>query len=194
MRTFKIVLAGDGGVGKTTLLDAFRLGKFFQHKTTIGLSISLCTVNLERGVKCKLIVYDFSGQPRFMRLAHEIPRIIRGAQGAILVFDLSSFATLLVLDRWADIIRRVNGDIPIILVGTKADLEPEVGEDDIREFAERLGARAFVKTSSKLMLNVDKPFKLLVQMMMERQEAYTPLAVRFMSSEIRMKAEDGQSG
>ena len=171
MRTFKIVLAGDGGVGKTTLLDAFRLGKFFQHKTTIGLSISLCTVNLEHGVKCKLIVYDFSGQPRFMRLAHEIPRILRGAHGAILAFDLSSFTTLLTLDQWAEVIRKVNGDIPLVLVGTKADLEPEVSDNDVKEFLEKLGAVAFVKTSSKLMLNVDKPFKLLAKMMMEKQGA-----------------------
>jgi len=167
MKVFKVLLVGDGGVGKTTLLDAYKLRKFFEHKATIGLSISVCEVRLDDRRKCKFIVYDFSGQPRFMRIAKHIPRLVKGAHGAILAFDLSSLMTLPVLMEWASIIREVNGDIPTILVGTKADLEPEVSQEDIRDFMKRLGVRAYVETSSKLMKNVDAPFRLLAQLIME---------------------------
>jgi len=173
MRAFKVLLAGDGGVGKTTLLDAFKLGRFFEHNATIGLNITLCAVRLEDGRKCKLIVFDFSGQPRFMRMAYDIPRLVRRAYGAILVFDLSCLMTLPTLLEWSSIIREANGDIPIILVGTKADLEHEVGEEDIRDFMGRLGARAYIETSSKLMKNVDLPFKMLAKMIMDE---YTSLS------------------
>jgi len=168
MRAFKVVVAGDGGVGKTTLIDAYKLGRFFEHKTTIGLNITVCVVDLGRGVRCKFVIYDLSGQPRFMRIAREIPRIVRGADGAILAFDLSSFTSLLVLKEWAEIIRKVNEDIPVILVGTKADLEPEVNDEEIERLREELGAIKYIRTSSKLMLNVEEPFKLLARAIIAR--------------------------
>ncbi|HEW89957.1 MAG TPA: GTP-binding protein [Candidatus Bathyarchaeota archaeon] len=168
MKVLKVLMVGDGGVGKSTLVDAFRLGRFSPHEPTIGLSLLVCNVDDEAGRRYKLIIYDFSGQPRFFRLYYNVPSLMRGAHGAMLVFDLSSLMSLTSLKDWAELVKRANEDIPMILVGTKADLEHEVGEEEIRDLMEALGAKAFVRTSAKLMENVDVPFKLMVSLIKER--------------------------
>ena len=167
MRAFKVLLVGDGGVGKSTLLDAYRLGKFFEHKVTIGLCLSMCTVLLD-GRRFRLSIYDFSGQPRFFKMIKAVPSLMKGAHGAIVVFDMSSLPTLMTANEWAEMVRDLNGDIPMVLVGTKADLESEVGEEDIRGVMEKFGIEIFIETSSKLMKNVSEPFKTLTRLMVER--------------------------
>ena len=163
-----MLLVGDGGVGKSTLLDAFKFKRYFEHKVTIGLSHAVCTVNLGGSERYKLSIFDFSGQPRFFRMIKAVPTLMRGADGAIVAFDLSSFSTLLTAREWIAIIREVSGDIPIVLVGTKADLEREVGENDVKELMEKLGLEVYVETSAKLLKNVDEPFKVITKMILER--------------------------
>jgi len=167
MRAFKVLMVGDGGVGKSTLLDAYKLRKFFEHKVTIGLCLSMCTVVLD-GRRYKLSIYDFSGQPRFFKMVKAIPTLMKGAHGAIVAFDLSSLPTLITAGEWAEIVRNINGDIPMILVGMKADLEREVGEDEVRKLMEKFDMHIFIETSSKLMMNVDEPFRALTRLMVER--------------------------
>jgi len=168
MKVLKVLMVGDGGVGKSTLVDAYRLRKFFSHEPTLGLNLLVCNVDDEAGRRYKLIIYDFSGQLRFFRVYYNVPSLMRGAHGAILVFDLSSLMTLTSLRDWADLVKKVNEDIPIILVGTKADLEREVGEEEINEALEALGAHAYVETSARLLKNVDKPFKLILSLIKEK--------------------------
>jgi len=163
-------LVGDGGVGKSTLLDAYKLRKFFEHKVTIGLCLSVCTVILD-GKKYKLSIYDFSGQPRFFKMMKAVPSLMRGAHGAMVFFDLSSLPTLITAGEWAKMVREINGDIPMVLVGTKADLEREAGEEEVRALMERFGMDFFVETSSKLMMNVDEPFRVLTRLMVKRAQA-----------------------
>jgi len=174
MKVFKILLVGDGGVGKSTLLDAYRYGRFFEHEATIGLSLATCVVESEPGQKCKFMIYDFSGQPRFVRMLYNLPKLMRRAHGAILAFDLSSLMTLTTLVDWAKMIREMVGDIPMVLVGTKADLEREVGEADVQDFMEMLGLDTYVETSARLMKDVDKPFKELLRKIKERFEQQAP--------------------
>jgi len=168
MKVLKVLMVGEGGVGKSTLVDAYRFGRFFDHEPTIGLNLLVCNVPDETGKMYKLVIYDFSGQLRFFRMYYNVPSLMRGAHGAILAFDLSSITTLTSLKDWAELVARVNKDIPMLLVGTKADLEREVGDEEIREFMDLLGARAYVETSARLMKNVDVPFKLLLSMIKER--------------------------
>nr|KAG5699929.1 hypothetical protein BaRGS_018228 [Batillaria attramentaria] len=95
-RTFKVVILGDTGVGKTCL--AARLNNKdapIPHNPTIGLDFTACAVTVD-GETVRANIWDTAGQERFNSL---LPAYCRAAQGAIFVFDLTDLRTFLSLDR-----------------------------------------------------------------------------------------------
>ena len=161
--TYKIITAGDGAVGKTTLLHRYVDGYFdFDSKMTIGVEIHRKVVNLEDKVTCDLQLWDFGGQERFRFL---LDSFTKGAQGAFLMFDLTRIGTLLNLDEWVDIVRKYNTNIPIILLGSKLDLPEAVTFNDAKaeEYLKKYEFSHYLKVSSKTGQNVEKAFELLLE-------------------------------
>lgn len=165
---FKIVLLGDGGTGKTALTNRFCFNEFDSDtKLTIGLSFnSFSILAKEDGVKIRigLSIWDFGGQERFTPL---LPQFITGANGALIVHDLTRFVTLENLKRdWNSLLISNAGDVPRIMVGTKFDLiDPEYRIDPkvLEDYRDLLGAKAYCDTSSKTGFNIDLIFKELVK-------------------------------
>ncbi|MHA2346674.1 MAG: Rab family GTPase [Candidatus Hodarchaeales archaeon] len=125
---FKIVVLGDGGVGKTAIIQHL-LGKEFtsSYLLTIGADISTYKLNHE-GKTLSLQIWDLAGQERF-----DIVRNLyySGARAAILVFDLTRPESFQNLEKWmADLFLHAGKKIPIILLGNKSDLKGEEFEDD----------------------------------------------------------------
>jgi len=159
---YKIIIAGDGGVGKTTMLHRYIEGRFsFNTKMTLGSDIFHKTLTLENGNACSLQIWDFAGQERFRFL---LDTFVKGASGALLMFDLTSWHTFHNLTEWEKIVRKYDPIVPIILVGGKSDLEDgiEVDDDTALEFTEKYNCRGFYKTSSKTNYNVSEVFEALV--------------------------------
>lgn len=165
---FKIVLLGDGGAGKTALTNRFCFNEFDSDtKLTIGLSFNSFSIPAkEDGVKIRigLSIWDFGGQERFTPL---LPQFITGANGALIVHDLTRFVTLENLKRdWNHLLISNAGDVPRIMVGTKLDLiQPEYQTDPkvLEDYRDILGAKAYYDTSSKTGFNIDIIFKELVK-------------------------------
>ncbi|MCK5342737.1 MAG: GTP-binding protein [Candidatus Heimdallarchaeota archaeon] len=164
---FKIILLGDGGSGKTCLVNQFCYNLFKDTEITIGLTFNSYSIPArESGRKFRigLSIWDFGGQQRFKPL---LPQFITGANGALLVHDLTSYRTLVNLENeWFPLLRENVGQIPIVLVGTKSDLiinDFEVDEESIESFREKIGAVTSFPTSSVTGLNIDNAFKLVVQ-------------------------------
>ena len=165
---FKIVLLGDGGCGKTALTNRFCFNEFDSDtKLTIGLSFNSFSIPAkEDGLKIRigLSIWDFGGQERFTPL---LPQFITGANGALIVHDLTRFVTLENLKRdWSHLLVSNAGDVPRIMVGTKLDLiEPEYRIDPnvLEDYRNNIGANAYYDTSSKTGFNVDIIFKELVK-------------------------------
>lgn len=87
----KIITAGDGGVGKTTLLYRYIEGRFLANtRMTIGVEFFLKELNIE-GKKILLQVWDFGGQDHFRPL---LKNYAVGARGALLLFDLTRPSSL----------------------------------------------------------------------------------------------------
>ncbi|TFH28160.1 MAG: GTP-binding protein [Promethearchaeota archaeon] len=164
---FKIILLGDGGVGKTCLANRFCYSEFVDTKLTIGLSFNSYSILAEEnGYKLRigLSIWDFGGQERFRPL---IPQFISGANAALWVYDMNAFHSLLNLEKnWLPLLNQNSPNIPTILVGEKADIVPEEERFDletVQEFVEKLGASRAYESSSKKGLNTTEIFKQLIK-------------------------------
>src|SRR6056297_2976922 len=160
---FKIILVGDGGVGKTCLANRFCFNSFkVNTRLTIGLAFNTYSVIAKENgnmVRIGVAIWDFGGQKRFRSL---IPQFIAGSHAAILVYDCTSFSSLINLDReWNDILKHNSGELPRILVGAKCDLTntSTIYEKNAeKEYINKLKAKQHILTSAKTGTNVDKVF------------------------------------
>jgi len=170
---FKIILLGDGGSGKTCLVNRFCYNLFKDTKLTIGLSFnsySLQAQENEKKFRIGLSIWDFGGQRRFKPL---LPQFITGANAALFIHDLTSFRTLVNLEKdWLPILKANAGNIPIALLGTKSDLimnDFEVNRESIELMRQKMGVSASFETSSVTGEHVDAAFKGIVQEILSRK-------------------------
>ena len=157
----KIITAGDGGVGKTTLLYRYVEGKFLSDtKATLGVEFFWKVFNTN-DKQIDLQLWDFGGQQVFR---HILKTYASGAHGALLLFDLTNNSSLEQIDGWVDICREQDPNLPIIFLGTKLDLTDLiiVEDKDAIFFKEKYGFLEYIKVSSKTDENVNLAFQLLV--------------------------------
>ncbi|XP_024386900.1 ras-related protein RABC1 [Physcomitrium patens] len=160
---FKILLIGNSGVGKSSLLLRFTAGKFDDLSPTIGVDFKVKMLNLQ-GKRLKLTIWDTAGQERFRTLTSSY---YRGAQGIILVYDVTRRATFTDLsDVWLKEVDRysTNKDCIMMLVGSKVDLEESgrvVTKKEGIAFARQHGC-LFLEASAKTSINVQRCFDELV--------------------------------
>lgn len=157
----KILLLGDGAVGKTSLVHRLVEGVFEErYKATIGVDIFSKNVTSEGGTELELQLWDLSGQAHFSAVRS---KFYNKANGALLVFDLTNKKTFENLDSWInEATAGVGSDIPMYLLGNKMDLGDliAINDDEISSFA---GAKnwKWSKSSAKTGENVEIAFKSL---------------------------------
>jgi Ras-related protein Rab-5C len=118
---YKLVLLGESAVGKSSLVEKFAKNEFKMNKeSTIGAVF--LTQNIQYGDKViKFDIWDTAGQERFNALA---PMYYRGAQAAIIVYDIRSTQSFNRAQVWVSEIRkRESSSLVIIFVGNKCELE-----------------------------------------------------------------------
>ncbi len=165
---FKVVMLGDGAVGKTALTLRFTQD-FFEadYKRTIGSDFAIKRVSLlDRDANVVLQVWDLAGQPRF-----EVVRqgFYRGARGGLLVFDVTRRRTFLNLDRWKEEgFSNIGREVPMVVVANKVDLTDSrvVATDEGKEYAEANGF-LYVESSALTGENVEEAFAMLCRLMID---------------------------
>ena len=160
--TYKILMLGDASVGKTSLTIRYVSGVFLADlKLTIGVDFYSKNIQWKEN-KIKLQIWDFGGEERFRFL---LPQYCRGANGAFFLYDITNQITLDHLPDWTQIIREKAGDVPIVLVGSKLDLNEfrAVPREDGLLTAKMYNLSAFIEVSSKTGENVEKAFKSLME-------------------------------
>ncbi len=158
---FKILTAGEGGVGKTTLLHRYVNGIFNENlKMTVGVEFFEKELATDKG-QCFLQLWDFGGQARFRFL---IESYVRGAKGALLMFDLTRINSLEKIDEWVNILQQHNKNLPILFVGTKCDIIDQITVDDeyIQSIMEEFNFFSYLKISSKTGYNTEYALKILI--------------------------------
>ncbi|MFX1465148.1 MAG: Rab family GTPase [Promethearchaeota archaeon] len=157
----KIVLLGDPAVGKTSLVKRYVDNMFrMDYMMTIGTDIRTKMISINNAL-VKLVIWDLGGQPLFQDVR---ATYCKGANGAVLAFDLTRQKTLTNLHGWAETVWRFVGKVPIAVVGNKADLKSirETSIERALDFARLTGSKIF-ETSAKTGEGVDKIFEYLTQ-------------------------------
>ncbi|MCO5565547.1 hypothetical protein L7F22_019221 [Adiantum nelumboides] len=171
MNIYKLVVLGDGGVGKTALTIQLCLNHFVEtYDPTIEDSYRKQTVIDDQ--PCMLEVLDTAGQEEYTALRDQW---IREGEGFLLVYSIADRATFERVERFREQISRVKDtepqSVPIMLVGNKCDKvnAREVSRDEGQALAQRLGCR-FVESSAKTCVNVEKAYYTVVRMIREQRE------------------------
>lgn len=162
VKVLKIIITGNGGVGKTTLLHRYIEGKFLVNTyMTIGVEFFIKELEFEEN-KLLLQIWDFGGQERFRFL---LKNYAKGVKGALFLFDLTRPLSLESIEEWIEICRSEDPSVPILLVGSKADLEESslIDESYIQGIKQKYSLFDFIKISSKTGRNVDKVFSLIAE-------------------------------
>ncbi|TFG21237.1 MAG: GTP-binding protein [Promethearchaeota archaeon] len=165
----KILTAGDGGVGKTTLLHRYVEGKFIADtQMTLGVEFMVKEL-LINGNDIMLQLWDFGGQEQFR---HLLQRYALGARGAIIMFDLTRLNTLENIQEWVNICRKYDQSLPIIFVGSKADLEDSIMVTDeyALDIQNEYDLFDYIKVSSKSGDNVESAFQHLIQEILKQEK------------------------
>ncbi len=162
---FKLLLIGDGAVGKTALAKRYLTGLFnASTKITIGADFYSHNLDIE-GNHVTLQIWDFGGEEQFRIF---LPAYCKGARGAIFLFDVTNPATLYDYDAWLSIVRIRAPNVPVLALGTKTDLAderkvlPEQGE----EYTRTRGAQGYLEVSAKTGTNVNLAFERITKVML----------------------------
>ena len=165
----KIVLLGDPAVGKTSLIRRFVLNTFDEkYVSTIGARVSKKEIDVPTmvyNVKMDMMIWDLIGSKESTRL-HEM--YYRGADGAIVVADITRLSTIENIDMWVSSFRAAMGDKTVLMVYNKTDLEGywTLDEDGMETLAAKHNT-IYYKTSAKTGDNVDIAFYRLAEQMLE---------------------------
>ena len=168
-KVFKLVIAGDGGVGKTSLTNKFITGIFkTDTRITIGVEFFIKDLPIEGLGPVRLQIWDFGGEERFRFL---LPTYVKGANGIMFLFSTTNMLTLSHFDDWLPILRNYDPNIPIMLVGTKIDLKQQrrVPKHEAIEIARSRGCLSYVEVSAKESVNVEEAFRTLTKVMWNYQ-------------------------
>jgi len=169
---YRIVVVGSGGVGKSALTVRFIQGTFVKrYDPTIEDSYRK---QVEVDAKaCMLDIMDTAGQEEYSALRDQY---MKTGEGFVLVYSITTSTSFDAAGKLRTNILRIKedaGDVPIMLVGNKLDLETErvVSTESGRKTAEKWGA-GFIETSAKIPKNVNELFYELVIMINKYREKY----------------------
>ncbi len=164
----KMALLGDPAVGKTSLVQRFVFDMFDdRYITTIGAKVIKKEMVVD-GSELKLMIWDLLGQDTF---DHLVSSTLKGVEGAFIVFDLTRKNTLERIPKFLSMVEGINGDVPLIVLGNKKDMESdiEVREEDTHKYTVDIG-NPYYATSAKTGENVELAFKELGKMILNPDE------------------------
>lgn len=178
----KVLLLGDGAVGKTSLIHKFVTDKFDdKYITTIGTKVTKKDLRFKKDgedILLTLMIWDVLGQKGYKAVQ---ATSYKGGEGVLMICDLTRKDTLASLkDYWLAEFRKVVGDVPMVFVGNKCDLvdEREISEDDLAAMAAEFEAPHYI-SSAKTGENVETMFSKLGELVfsVEKKGGAAPATV-----------------
>lgn len=158
---FKVVLVGDGGVGKTCYLTRLCGGSFeLRYQSTVGVRIASIGFDMSfsdrSNRKVWFNVWDTDGQEKLSGLKDGY---YVNADAAIVMYDVSSRLSYRNVDQWIRDVKRVCPNIPIVVVGNKSDIPDSKVHDTTS-----------IRISTKTGRHLTKPFNYLTKYLLDRTD------------------------
>jgi len=164
---FKVVVLGDGGIGKTSICNYLTTGEFFgSYKLSIGADFFSKKLVVD-GEDVTLQICDIGGQDQFAEISNIFTK---GAHGAILCYDTTRRDTLDSLDRW--LLKLDDPSIPKVLVSTKNDVEDlkEVFDEEGLQAAQKYNIPFYIPTSSLKGVGITETFEAISRLMLMQKK------------------------
>eukprot|EP00898_Chlorokybus_atmophyticus_P007624 jgi/Chlat1/7863/Chrsp66S07292 len=179
----KVIILGDSGVGKTSLMNQYVNKKFSnQYKATIGADFLTKEVQVDDRL-VTMQIWDTAGQERFQSLG---VAFYRGADCCVLVYDVNNAKTFDNLDNWRDefLIQASPSDsdnFPFVVLGNKVDVDGGnarvISEKKAKAWCSSKGSIPYFETSAKEDVNVDAAFQCIAKNALKNEaeeEIYLP--------------------
>lgn len=170
---YKIVLAGDLGVGKTSIFRRYDIDKFSDYREpTFGLDKLSKNIEVD-GKRLKIIVWDTAGMERTRSLTSNY---YHNSEAVILVYAIDDMYSLTLLRNWILDVNKDAGKALKFLVGNKIDLAEEgsqVDEELARRFCENNGITKLYKVSAKTGKGVREMFDDIAKLLLANKESTT---------------------
>ena len=176
----KVIILGDYGVGKTSLMQQFVNSKFsHQYKATIGADFLTKEITVDNNKLVTLQIWDTAGQERFQSLG---VAFYRGADCCVLCFDVTNEKSLNNLTSWKDeflVQSNVSNpqDFPFIIIGNKIDVDdskkiPSLSKKLNNITNNQMGGLNYpvFETSAKDGVNVEAAFEVIAKMALQQEE------------------------
>lgn len=196
----KVIILGDSGVGKTSLMNQYVNKKFSnQYKATIGADFLTKEVMVEDRL-VTMQIWDTAGQERFQSLG---VAFYRGADCCVLVYDVTMANTFKTLDSWRDefLIQASPRDpenFPFVVLGNKIDLENRaVSQKRAQGWCHSKGDIPYFETSAKEAINVEQAFQIVAKNALAQEtevELYNEFPDQIKLSNDQNKPKEGGCG
>ncbi|KAI9678563.1 MAG: Rab GTPase ypt7 [Caeruleum heppii] len=170
----KVIILGDSGVGKTSLMNQYVNKKFSaSYKATIGADFLTKEVLVDDRI-VTMQLWDTAGQERFQSLG---VAFYRGADCCVLVYDVNNSKSFDTLDSWRDefLIQASPKDpesFPFVVLGNKVDVEENkrmISSKRAMTFCESKGGIPYFETSAKEAINVEQAFEVIARQALEQE-------------------------
>ncbi|XP_043744348.1 ras-related protein Rab-32 [Cervus elaphus] len=174
---FKVLVIGELGVGKTSIIKRYVHQLFSQHyRATIGVDFALKVLNWDSRTLVRLQLWDIAGQERFGNMTRVY---YKEAVGAFVVFDISRGSTFDAVLKWkSDLDSKVhlpNGSpIPAVLLANKCDQKQDSGQtpSQMDQFCKDHGFTGWFETSAKDNVNIDEAARFLVENILANHQSF----------------------
>jgi len=173
----KVIILGDSGVGKTSLMNQYVNKKFSaSYKATIGADFLTKEVVMDDDRVVTLQLWDTAGQERFQSLG---VAFYRGADCCVLVYDVNNSKSFETLESWRDefLVQASPMDpesFPFVVIGNKVDVEESrrmISSKRAMTFCQSKGGLSYFETSAKEALNVEEAFSAIAKQALAQEEA-----------------------
>jgi len=165
----KVLFFCDSGVGKQIFIKKYCSGSFGEnYKSTIGVDFFTTKIKLRQGDTASLTFWDIAEQSYFNRI---MTLYYKDANAGIIMYDITDGNSLNKILEWIQKIREYSGDIPMLLVGNKSDLQElrEVSKEKVEKLKESYDLSSSIEISLKTGENVEQMFMKLAELILNNK-------------------------